>query len=104
MRGSQHYWLRNKWAYQCKTCCDGHGVEHYPGDLETGRTERQCRYFKAKVLEDHKAEGTDQMLKKTSEGEKSIVFSDKSTSYINIADDVSIHMTEKSSERRQRKH
>jgi hypothetical protein len=43
-------------------------------DLETGRTERQCRYFKAKVLEDRKAEGTHQMLKKTIEGEKSIVF------------------------------
>ena len=51
-------------------------------DLKTGKTERQCRYFKAKVLEDRKAEGTHQMLKKTIEGEKSVVFSDKSTSYI----------------------
>jgi hypothetical protein len=39
------------------------------------------------------------MLKKTIEGEKSTVFSDKSTSYINIADDVCIHMSEKSSEK-----
>jgi len=41
------------------------------------------------------------VLKKTIEGEKSAVFSDKSTSYIYIyiADYVSIHMTEKSSEK-----
>jgi hypothetical protein len=68
-------------------------------NVETGKIDRQCRYFKAKVLEDHNAEGTDEMLKKAIDGEKSIVFSDKSTSYINIADYVEIHMTEKSSEK-----
>jgi len=68
-------------------------------DVGTGKIDRQCRYFKAKVLEDHKADGTDRMLKKAIDGEKAIVFSDKSTSYINIADYVSIHMTEKSNER-----
>lgn len=28
-------------------------------DMETGKVERQARYFKAKVLTDHKVEGTD---------------------------------------------
>lgn len=67
-------------------------------NIETGETDRQCRYFKAKVLEDHKAEGTDAILKNAIDGEKSIVFSDKSTSYLNIEDYVEIHITEKSNE------
>jgi transposase-like protein len=37
-------------------------------------------------------------LKDAIDGETSIVFSDKSTSYLNIEDCVDIHMTEKSSE------
>jgi len=49
-------------------------------NVETGKVERQCRYFKAKVLE------------------KTIVFTDKSTSYINIADYVELHISEKSSQ------
>ncbi len=65
-------------------------------NIETGRTDRQCRYFKAEVLDNHKADDTDRTLKKAIDGEKAIVFSDKSTSYINIGDYVSIHMTEKS--------
>jgi len=68
-------------------------------DLETGTIDRQCRYFKAKVLENHKADGTDDTIKNAFDGETSIVFSDKSTSYLNIADYVDIHITEKSSER-----
>jgi len=67
-------------------------------DLETGAIDRQCRYFKAKVLENHKADGTDDTIKNAIDGETSIVFSDKSTSYLNIADYVDIHITEKSSE------
>lgn len=55
-------------------------------DVETGKIDRQCRYFKAKVLEDHKIEGTDGTLKDAIDGETSIVFSDKSTSYLNIED------------------
>jgi len=66
-------------------------------NLETGTTDRQCRHFKAKVLGDHRAEGTDEVLKGAIEPEKSIVFSDQSTSYINIEDYVELHMTEKSS-------
>jgi hypothetical protein len=67
-------------------------------DIETGNTDRHCRYFKGKVLEDHSAEGTDQALQEAIDGEKSIVFSDKSTSYINIEDYVEMHITEKSNE------
>jgi len=67
-------------------------------DIETGKIERQSRYFKAKVLDNHQAEGTDQTFKNAIENEQSIVFTDKSTSYINIADYVEIHIMEKSSE------
>ena len=72
-------------------------------DVDTGRIDCQCRYFKAKVLENHKAGDTDRMLKKAIDGEKAIVFSDKSTSYINIADYPSIHMNEKSNKERTKK-
>src|SRR5690606_1304232 len=67
-------------------------------DLDTGKVERQCRYFKAKVLEDHQADGTDETLKNALEGDQTIVFTDKSTSYVNIADYVEIHISEKSNE------
>ena len=67
-------------------------------DLDTGKVERHCRYFKAKVLEDHKAEGTDDTFENAISDEQTIVFTDKSTSYVNIADYVEIHMTEKSNE------
>jgi hypothetical protein len=65
-------------------------------DIDTGKVERQCRYFKAKVLDDHKSEGTDATFEKAIDGEKTIVFTDKSPSYVNIANYVEIHMSEKS--------
>jgi len=67
-------------------------------NIDTGKVDRQCRYFKAKVLEDHKADGTDTTFKNAIDNEQSIVFTDKSTSYVNIADYVEVHMTEKSNE------
>ena len=67
-------------------------------DIETGKIERQARYFKAKVLTDHKVEGTDQTLQQAIANDDSIVFTDKSTSYVNIADYVDIHISEKSTE------
>lgn len=67
-------------------------------DIDTGKIERQCRYFKAKVLEDHKMEGTDKTLKEAIDASESIVFTDKSTSYLNFADYVDIHISEKSNE------
>lgn len=67
-------------------------------DLATGKVERQCRYFKAKVLDDHKADGTYETFKNAIDGEQTIVFTDQSTSYVNIADYVEIHISEKSGE------
>lgn len=67
-------------------------------DINTGKVDRHCRYFKAKVLIDHKADGTDSTLKENIENDQSIVFTDQSTSYVNIADYVEIHLSEKSNE------
>jgi len=67
-------------------------------DIATGKMERQCKYFKAKVLEDHKSGGTNNTLKEAIDGEHTIVFTDKSTSYVDIADYVELHITEKSNE------
>lgn len=54
-------------------------------DLDTGKKSNQCRYFKMKVLQDHKAENINNTVEESFD-EKSIVFSDKSTSYVDIAD------------------
>lgn len=67
-------------------------------DLDTGKVERQSRYFKAKVLEDHQADGTDRTFKNAIADEEVIVFTDQSRSYVNIADYVDIHVSEKSSD------
>lgn len=67
-------------------------------NLDTSEVERQCRYFKAKVLTDHKPQGTDQTLQSSIDGNQNIVFTDQSTSYVNIADYVEIHVSKKSNE------
>ncbi len=64
-------------------------------NLGTGTIERQPRYFKAKVLKTHKSEEINQTIKNAID-EKSIVFTDKSTSYVDIADFIELHITEKS--------
>ena len=64
-------------------------------DIETGEKSSHCRYFKAKVLTDHSADQINETIQE-SISEKSVVFSDKSTSYIDISDYVEIHITEKS--------
>lgn len=64
-------------------------------DPETSKKEKHCRYFKAKILEDHEAENINEEVKKAI-GEQSIVFSDQSTSYVDIASFVELHITEKS--------
>ena len=64
-------------------------------DIETGDKQRQARYFKAKVLDSHKAEQINEVIGESLD-EKSIVFTDKSTSYVDIADFVDLHITEKS--------
>jgi transposase-like protein len=64
-------------------------------EIETGKKSRHVRYFKAKVLDDHKSEGIDEALQSSLE-EKTIVFTDQSTSYVDIADYVELHISEKS--------
>jgi len=64
-------------------------------DVESGEKTSQCRYFKLKVLDDHKSEGINDMVEK-SLSDKNIVFSDKSTSYLDLSDYVEMHITEKS--------
>lgn len=64
-------------------------------DLETSTKSNQVRYFKAKVLENHGSEQVNNLISESLD-DRSIVFSDKSTSYIDIADLVELHITEKS--------
>jgi len=53
------------------------------------------RYFKAKVLDSHQSEGVNELVKECISAD-SIVFTDKSTSYVDISDLVELHVTEKS--------
>jgi len=64
-------------------------------NVETGKQDKHCRYFKMKVLPTHKKKDVNQEVSSTIE-EQSIVFSDQSTSYIDIEDFVEMHITEKS--------
>jgi hypothetical protein len=64
-------------------------------DIETGREWKQCRYFKMKVLGSQGSGEINQAVQGNID-EQSIVFSDKSTSYIDIANYVEVHITEKS--------
>ena len=65
-------------------------------DPETGKKDKHVRYFKMKVLDNHKSKQVNQSIEE-SLSKMSIVFSDKSTSYVNISDYVEVHITEKSS-------
>lgn len=65
-------------------------------DPQTGVISKHCRYFKMNVLPNHKKEHIGMIIDNTLD-EKSIVFSDQSTSYVNISDYVEVHITEKSS-------
>lgn len=65
-------------------------------DIETGKNEKQVRFFKAKVLDGHSGEEINETIKESIDNQ-SIVFTDKSTSYVDIADFVELHVMEKSS-------
>jgi transposase-like protein len=67
-------------------------------NIETGEVSNQCRYFKAKVLSNHKSNDIEKTVRESID-DKSIVFTDKSTSYVNIADYVELHITEKSNKK-----
>ena len=62
-------------------------------DINTGKVERQYRYFKATVLTNHKADQTEDTFESAITNDQVILFTDKSTSYVNIADYVEIHMS-----------
>jgi transposase-like protein len=64
-------------------------------DPNTGVKSKHCGYFKMKVLNSHQADEIDEMIQHNI-NEKSIVFSDKSKSYVNIEDYVETHYMEKS--------
>ena len=51
-------------------------------NIDTGKVGRQCRYFKAKVLQDHKSDGTDNTFQEAIDDEQTIVFTDKSKKHI----------------------
>ena len=65
-------------------------------DVQTGKKSNQVRYFKAKVLQTHQSSDVNETIKQSVD-EKTIVFTDKSTSYVDIADYIEMHVTEKSS-------
>jgi ISXO2 transposase-like protein len=64
-------------------------------DIETGKQSKHCRYFKMKVLDTHKTDEINEVVRENID-EKSIVFSDKANTYLDIAEYVDIHITEKS--------
>ena len=64
-------------------------------DIETAKKEKHVRYFKARVLDSHQSEGINGVVRDCMEDD-AIVFSDKSTSYVDISDLVELHVTEKS--------
>jgi hypothetical protein len=64
-------------------------------DITTGKCSNQCRYFKMKVLETYHKNEINEVIKDNI-SEKTIVFSDKSTSYVDISEYVEVHVTEKS--------
>ncbi|MFL9833688.1 IS1595 family transposase [Chryseobacterium terrae] len=65
-------------------------------DIKTGKAEKQVRFFKAKVLDGHGGEEINEIIQESIDNQ-SIVFTDKSTSYVDIADFVELHIVEKSS-------
>ena len=63
-------------------------------DIKIGKESKTCRYFKAKVLDSHLSEDINQAVQQSIDNQ-SIVFTDKSTSYVDIADFVELLITEK---------
>lgn len=64
-------------------------------DISTGKKSKHVRYFKMKVLDSYKSEDIDKVVKDNIDKE-SVIFSDKSNSYVNMSDYVEVHVVEKS--------
>lgn len=67
-------------------------------DVNAATQSRQCRYYKMQVVKGQKADGINEIVEKNID-QSSIVFSDKSTSYVDIAKYVEAHHVEKSSKK-----
>jgi len=65
-------------------------------DPKTGKKSKFCGYFKAIVLPTHKSDEVNDLIEENLD-EQCIVFTDKSSSYVDISDFVELHITEKSS-------
>ena len=64
-------------------------------DIETGEKSSHCRYFKMKVLESFEKQEINEIIQQNV-NQTTIVFSDRSTSYVDISEFVEVHITEKS--------
>ena len=64
-------------------------------DIETGKKSKGCRYFKMRVLDTHKTDSIDQVIQENVD-KKSVAFSDRANTYLNMSDYVDTHMSEKS--------
>jgi hypothetical protein len=65
-------------------------------DGKKGGKSNQVRYFKARVLKTHRSAEINETVREAID-ENTVVFTDKSTSYVDIADYVDMHVTVKSS-------
>jgi hypothetical protein len=61
-------------------------------DLETGKKGKSVRYFKAKVLDGHGSEEINETIRQDIDNQ-SIIFTDKSTSYVDISEFAELHIT-----------
>ena len=70
-------------------------AESFPLENDEGKPQRYCGFFKMTVLPNSKTSSIDSVIRKSIE-RQTIVFSDKSTSYVNISNYVDVHVSEKS--------
>lgn len=62
-------------------------------DINSGKKSSHCRYFKMQVLQTHKKDEINRLIEDNFE-DCHIVFSDKSSSYVDISDHVEAHVSE----------
>jgi len=67
----------------------------YLEDPKTGKVQKHCRYYKMKVLEDHKSDQINDVVEENID-QDAVVFTDKATTYLDIKDYVETHVMEKS--------
>ena len=65
-------------------------------NIDTGKKSRHVRFYKMKVLENHTADAIENNLEEAID-EDIVLFTDQNRSYSNLADIVSVHVSEKSS-------